>query len=212
MRLETACPRAPRGASDIVVTGVRVVPAAFDARFSALDRRYTYRIADAESPRDPLRRGHVLWMAERLDVDAMAASAAPPARRARLPVLLQAARRCDDHPHAAPPGLAAGGRWSSGRGRRSRGARGGGRRVLPFHGALVGRGRARCRARAQARRLAPANCSRRGPGMTRPLWLRPMGSPWRTSSTRRMINSPPRPSALESCGASPAESGRSAPR
>ena len=70
-------PRAPRGASDIVVTGVRVVPAAFDARFSALDRRYTYRIADAESPRDPLRRGHVLWMAERLDVDAMAASAAP---------------------------------------------------------------------------------------------------------------------------------------
>ena len=70
-------PRAPRGASDIVVTGVRVVPGAFDARFSALDRRYTYRIADAESPRDPLRRGHVLWMAERLDVDAMAASAAP---------------------------------------------------------------------------------------------------------------------------------------
>ena len=89
-------PRAPRGASDIVVTGVRVVPAAFDARFSALDRRYTYRIADAESPRDPLRRGHVLWMAERLDVDAMAASATDFERLAVLDTDLRAARARKD--------------------------------------------------------------------------------------------------------------------
>ena len=68
-------PRAPRGASDIVVTGVRVVPAAFDARFSALDRRYTYRIADACAPRDPARRATVLWLPDALDVEAMAASA-----------------------------------------------------------------------------------------------------------------------------------------
>lgn len=70
-------PGTPRGASDIAVTGARVVPAAFDARFSAVGRRYVYRIADAGSPRDPARRGQVLWGAGRLDVDAMAASAAP---------------------------------------------------------------------------------------------------------------------------------------
>lgn len=70
-------PGTPRGASDIAVTGARVVPAAFDARFSAVGRRYVYRIADTGSPRDPARRGQVLWEAGRLDVDAMAASAAP---------------------------------------------------------------------------------------------------------------------------------------
>lgn len=70
-------PGTPHGASDIAVTGARVVPAAFDARFSAVGRRYVYRIADAGSPRDPARRGQVLWEAGRLDVDAMAASAAP---------------------------------------------------------------------------------------------------------------------------------------
>ena len=70
-------PGTPRGAADIVVTGARVVPRAFDARFSAVGRRYTYRIADAGSPRDPARRGQVLWDAKRLDVAAMAASTAP---------------------------------------------------------------------------------------------------------------------------------------
>ena len=70
-------PGTPRGASDIAVTGARVVPAAFDARFSAVGRRYVYRIADAGSPRDPARRGQVLWEAGRLDVAAMEASTAP---------------------------------------------------------------------------------------------------------------------------------------
>ena len=69
--------RTPRGAGDVVVTGARTVPEAFDARFGALSRRYTYRIADAGSPRDPARRGQVLWDAKRLDVAAMAASTAP---------------------------------------------------------------------------------------------------------------------------------------
>jgi len=71
---------APRGAGDLVVHGVRAVPAAFDARFSALTRRYRYRIADggpAGAPRDPARRGQVLWVNERLDVDAMQTSAHP---------------------------------------------------------------------------------------------------------------------------------------
>lgn len=65
----------PRGASDVVVHRAQVVSPDFDARFSALERRYTYRIADADSPRDPRRRGHVLWLPEALDVEAMAASA-----------------------------------------------------------------------------------------------------------------------------------------
>ena len=67
----------PRGAADVVITGARVVPDGFDARFSALRRRYAYRIADAVSPHDPLRRGHVLWVRGRLDVEAMEESAAP---------------------------------------------------------------------------------------------------------------------------------------
>ena len=67
--------RTPRGASDVVVTGARTVPEAFDARFGALSRRYTYRIADAGAPRDPVRRATVLWLPDALDVEAMDASA-----------------------------------------------------------------------------------------------------------------------------------------
>ena len=67
--------RTPRGAGDVVVTGARAVPEAFDARFSALSRRYTYRIADAAAPRDPARRATVLWLPDVLDVEAMDASA-----------------------------------------------------------------------------------------------------------------------------------------
>ena len=67
--------RTPRGAGDVVVTGARAVPEAFDARFGALSRRYTYRIADAGAPRDPVRRATVLWLPDALDVEAMDASA-----------------------------------------------------------------------------------------------------------------------------------------
>ena len=69
--------RTPRGAGDVVVTGARTVPAAFDARFGALSRRYTYRIADAAAPRDPARRATVLWLPDVLDVEAMDACARP---------------------------------------------------------------------------------------------------------------------------------------
>ena len=51
------------------------VPEAFDARFGALSRRYTYRISDAAAPRDPARRATVLWLPDALDVEAMDASA-----------------------------------------------------------------------------------------------------------------------------------------
>ena len=74
---QASLPRTPRGAGDIVVTGARSVPQAFDARFGALSRRYTYRIADAAAPRDPARRATVLWLPGRLDVRAMEASAEP---------------------------------------------------------------------------------------------------------------------------------------
>jgi tRNA pseudouridine38-40 synthase len=43
-----------RGAPDIAVHAVREVPSAFDARFSALRRRYEYRVRDPRARRDPL--------------------------------------------------------------------------------------------------------------------------------------------------------------
>jgi tRNA pseudouridine38-40 synthase len=57
--------------ADVVATRVRVAPEGFDARFSAVARRYVYRICDDHARRDPLRRQHVLWTRRPLDVDAM---------------------------------------------------------------------------------------------------------------------------------------------
>ncbi|MGN6409049.1 MAG: tRNA pseudouridine synthase A [Curtobacterium sp.] len=56
---------------DVVVTRASVAPEGFDARFSPLWRRYSYRIADADAPRDPRRRGHTVWHPTRLDPAAM---------------------------------------------------------------------------------------------------------------------------------------------
>lgn len=63
--------RRRRGTSDIVVRAAGEAPAGFDARFSALRRRYTYRVVDEAAFRDPLRRRDVLWHRVRLDVAAM---------------------------------------------------------------------------------------------------------------------------------------------
>ena len=60
---------------DVVVRGVRQVPETFDARFSALWRRYSYRISDRLTTRDPLRRSSVLWHRRALDETAMNAAA-----------------------------------------------------------------------------------------------------------------------------------------
>src|SRR5699024_7028010 len=57
--------------TDVVVHRARLAPPGFDARFSALRRRYTYRVADHPTARDPLRRDAVLWTRTRLDVAAM---------------------------------------------------------------------------------------------------------------------------------------------
>ena len=61
---------------DIVITGVSVAPAGFDARFSAVWRQYEYRIADTESLHDPLQRLRTTWYHGTLDVDLMDAAAA----------------------------------------------------------------------------------------------------------------------------------------
>lgn len=50
---------------------VSVAPDGFDARFSALWRRYAYRIADRLGCVDPLARGHVLTWPRELDEDQM---------------------------------------------------------------------------------------------------------------------------------------------
>lgn len=60
---------------DLVVHAVTRAPEGFDARFSALRRRYAYRVCDSAATRDPLRRGWVLWHRRALDVDAMDAAA-----------------------------------------------------------------------------------------------------------------------------------------
>ena len=57
--------------ADVRVRSLRAVPADFDARFSALWRRYVYLISDAPAGPDPLRRRHVLAWPRRLDVAAM---------------------------------------------------------------------------------------------------------------------------------------------
>ncbi|MEO3811654.1 tRNA pseudouridine(38-40) synthase TruA [Sphaerisporangium sp. B11E5] len=61
---------------DIRVHAVTEAPEGFDARFSALWRRYTYRVCDAPGGVDPLRRREVLWYPRPLDVGAMNVAAA----------------------------------------------------------------------------------------------------------------------------------------
>ena len=56
---------------DIVVRAVTPAPAGFDARFSALWRRYRYLIVDDPARVDPLRRREVVAHRRRLDVRAM---------------------------------------------------------------------------------------------------------------------------------------------
>ena len=62
---------------DLRVRRISEAPDGFDARFSAIWRRYAYRIADAQELADPLVRGHVLTWPRRLDLGAMNAASAP---------------------------------------------------------------------------------------------------------------------------------------
>ncbi|MFJ6677557.1 tRNA pseudouridine(38-40) synthase TruA [Microbacterium sp. NPDC091382] len=60
---------------DVFVHRVAVAPAGFDARFSAVWRRYAYRVADRTTGYDPLERGRTTWVPASLDVAAMDAAA-----------------------------------------------------------------------------------------------------------------------------------------
>lgn len=61
---------------DVRVHRAHEVPEVFDARFSALWRRYAYRIADAPHLVDPLVRTSVLAWGRELDLESMNAAAA----------------------------------------------------------------------------------------------------------------------------------------
>ncbi len=57
--------------ADVRVHAASPAPAGFDARFSALWRRYAYRVCDDAAAADPLRRHETLWYFRRLDLAAM---------------------------------------------------------------------------------------------------------------------------------------------
>lgn len=61
---------------DISLLHASEAPDGFDARFSALERRYVYRLIDTSTGVDPLTRGLVVAWGRTLDVDAMNAAAA----------------------------------------------------------------------------------------------------------------------------------------
>ncbi|WP_238147641.1 tRNA pseudouridine synthase A [Rothia uropygioeca] len=62
-----------RGAAtgSIVIRSAALVPAGFDARFSAMSRSYVYRIADGLERQGPLNRTTSYWTRSALDVDTL---------------------------------------------------------------------------------------------------------------------------------------------
>jgi tRNA pseudouridine38-40 synthase len=60
---------------DLVVWRLAPAAAGFDARFSAVWRRYVYRLAEPSSPVDPLYRNQVTKLRHDLDLDRMNAAA-----------------------------------------------------------------------------------------------------------------------------------------
>jgi len=60
---------------DVTVTRTSVAPEGFDARFSAVWRRYRYRLADTTVGYDPMRRNDTTTIRAALDVEAMDAAA-----------------------------------------------------------------------------------------------------------------------------------------
>ena len=56
---------------DVRVRAAALAPDGFDARFSALWRRYSYRVCDDAGAADPVRRNDTLWRFRALDLDAM---------------------------------------------------------------------------------------------------------------------------------------------
>lgn len=56
---------------DVRIWSVRAAEPGFDARFSALSRRYSYRVCDEPALADPLRRRDTLWHRGALDLGEM---------------------------------------------------------------------------------------------------------------------------------------------
>jgi tRNA pseudouridine38-40 synthase len=56
---------------DVRVRAIGRAPDGFDARFSALWRRYSYRVCDDPAAADPLRRHDTLWYPRRVDIARM---------------------------------------------------------------------------------------------------------------------------------------------
>ncbi len=128
---------------DIAVRSVSVAPAGFDARFSALRRRYLYRLCDEPASADPLRRRDTVLAKRPLDVDAMHAAAQ------QLVGLNDFAAFCKRREGATTVRTLLDYSWRRAARRRPGGDRGG-RRLLPLHGPLA-RGRRRARRGASAR-------------------------------------------------------------
>ena len=61
--------------SDVRIHSVTIAPEGFDARFSAIHRRYRYRIADANVTKNPLQSRYTLWVDAELDTLAMQVAA-----------------------------------------------------------------------------------------------------------------------------------------
>ncbi len=159
---------------------VEAVSPDFDARFSALWRRYVYRASDHPGGVDPLRRHDTLAWARPLDVAAMAAAAQTAARRARLRRVLPPPRGGHVDPHPAGPR-----RRAHGGGHRVAGA---GRRVLLLDGALTRRRAARRRGRAARAVVAGLEAGADACGPTMCPWRRRTGSRWSRLATRRRTN------------------------
>jgi tRNA pseudouridine38-40 synthase len=73
---EAACSAAARRLArqlppDVRVRAIGRAPDGFDARFSALWRRYSYRVCDDPAAADPLRRHDTLWYPRRVDIARM---------------------------------------------------------------------------------------------------------------------------------------------
>lgn len=81
---------------DVRVHRAILAPEGFDARFSAVWRRYEYRIADAAAIQDPLARAHTVWHPHELDVSAMDTAA----RQLAGPGLADWAAYCRPRPGA----------------------------------------------------------------------------------------------------------------
>lgn len=66
-KLTSALTRHP----DVIIHSIQPALPGFDARFSATERSYVYRLADTHSRKEPLRRRDTLWLNKPLDVGAM---------------------------------------------------------------------------------------------------------------------------------------------